>query len=158
MNNRNEVVQRIIEWLNVDGLAYTLKENDSDKFRATIELSQNLNLDIQLTTERPDRVTLLIHAYLAPDDQRAYCRLDSERRESFLRAVRWALLNIDVDHQINPNADILQSISIIKTIYFDGLTRDKFFNSVSMLKRAFGLLDLAYCDHLRFRSSSVVSR
>jgi hypothetical protein len=158
MNNRNEVVERIIEWLNVEGLAHTLKENDSDKFRATIELSQNLNLDIQLTSERPDRVTLLTHAYLAPDDQRAYCRLDPERRESFLRAVRWALLNIDVDHQINPNADILQSISIIKTIYFDGLTRDKFFNSISMLKRAFGLLDLAYCDHLRFRSSSVVSR
>jgi hypothetical protein len=58
-------VQRIIGWLNVEGLAYTLKENDSDKFRATIELSQNLNLEIQLTSERPDRVTLLTHAYLA---------------------------------------------------------------------------------------------
>jgi hypothetical protein len=112
MNNRNEVVQRIIEWLNVEGLAYTLKENDSDKFRAIIELSQNLNLDIQLTSERPDRVTLLTPAYLAADDQRAYSRLDQEKKESFLRAVRWALLNIDVDHQINPNADTLQSISI----------------------------------------------
>jgi hypothetical protein len=158
MNNRNEVVQRIIDWLNVEGLAYTLKENDSDKFRAIIELSQNLNLDIQLTSERPDRVTLLTHAYLAPDDQRAYSRLDPEKKESFLRAVRWALLNTDVDHQINPNAHTLHSISIIKTIYFDGLTRDKFFNSVSLLKRAFGLLDLAYCDHLQFRSSSVLSR
>jgi hypothetical protein len=158
MNNSKEIMQRIIEWLNVEGVAYILKENDSEKFRATIELSPSLNLDIQLTSERSERITLLTRAYLAPDDQRAFYRLDPERRESFLRAVRWALLNIDVDHQINPNADILQSISIIKIIYFDGLTKDKFFSSISLLKRAFGLLDLAYCDHLRFRSSSVVPR
>jgi hypothetical protein len=158
MNNRNEIVERIIEWLNVESIAYTLKENNSDRFRATIELNQNLNLDIQLTSQRPDCVTLLIHAYLEPDDQRAYSRLDWERKDSFLRAVRWALLNIDVDHQISPNADTLQSISITKTIYFDGLTRDRFFNSVLLLKRAFGLLDLAYCDHLRFGSSNIVSR
>jgi hypothetical protein len=88
---------------------------------------------------------------LAPDDQRAYSRLDPEKKESFLRAVRWALLNIDVDYQINPNAGTLQSISIIiKTIYFDGLMRDKFFNSVLPLKRASGLLDLAHCNHLQF--------
>jgi hypothetical protein len=58
MNNRNEIVERIIEWLNVESIAYTLKENDSDRFRATIELNQNLNLDIQLTSQRPDCVTL----------------------------------------------------------------------------------------------------
>jgi hypothetical protein len=158
MNNRVEVVGKIIDWLNVEPLAYTLKENDSDRFRATIQLSQNLNLDIQLTSQKPDRVMLLTHAYLGPDDRRAYSRLDRERKESFLRAVRWALLNIDVDHQISPNADILQSIFITKTIYFDGLTRDRFFDSVLVLKRAFGLLDLAYGDHLRFRSSNIVSR
>jgi hypothetical protein len=158
MNNRDEVVGRIIEWLNVETLAYTLKENDSERFRATIELSQNLNLDIQLTSQRPDCITLLTHAYLGPDDQRAYSRLDQEKKESFLRAVRWSLLNIDVDHQITPNADTLQSIFITKTIYFDGLTRDRFFDSVLLLKRAFGLLDLAYGDHLRFRSSNIVSR
>jgi hypothetical protein len=84
MNNRNEIVERIIEWLNVESIAYTLKENDSDRFRATIELNQNLNLDIQLTSQRPDCVTLLIHAYLEPDDQRAYSRLDWERKDSFL--------------------------------------------------------------------------
>jgi hypothetical protein len=158
MNNRDEVVEQIIEWLNVEEVVYTLKENDSDRFRATIELSHNLNLDIQLTSQRPDRVTLLTNAYLGPDDQRAYSRLDREKKESFLRAIRWALLNIDVDHRISPNADTLQSIFITKTIYFDGLTRDRFFNSILLLKRAFGLLDLAYGDHLRFRSSNIVSR
>lgn len=157
MNNRNEVVERIVEWLNAEPLAYTLKENDSDRFRATIELSHNLNLDVQLSSQRPDRVMLLTNAYLGPDDQRAHSRLDREKKESFLRAVRCALLNIDVDHQISPKADTLQSIFITKTIYFEGLTRDRFFDSILLLKRAFGLLDLAYGDHLRFRSSNIVS-
>jgi hypothetical protein len=158
MNSRKEVVQQIVEWLNAEPLTFSLKENDSDRFRATIELSQNLNLEIQLTSQRPDRVMLLTNAYLAPDDQRAYSRLDREIKESFLRAVKWMLLNLDVDHQIIPSADTLQSISITKTIYFDGLTKDKFFSSILILKRAFGLLDLAYCDHLQFRSSNIVSR
>lgn len=156
MNNRDDVVKRIIEWLNAEPLTYTLRENDSDRFRATIELSQNLNLDVQLTSQKPDRVVLLTNAYLGPDDQRAYSWLDRENKESFLRAVRCALLNIDVNHQISPNAETLQSIIITKTIYFDGLTRDRFFDSILLLKRAFSLLDPAYGDHLRFRSSNIV--
>ncbi len=80
MNNRDEVVGTIIDWLNVESLAYTLKENDSDRFWATIQLSQNLNVDIQLTTQKPDCVLLLTHAYLGPDDQRAYSRLDRKER------------------------------------------------------------------------------
>jgi hypothetical protein len=157
-NNRKEVVNKILEWLKVEGVAYRPKENDSGRFRATINLSQNLNLDIQLSSHRPDCLILSTNAYLTPDDQRAYFRLDREKKDSFLRAVRWALLNMDVDHQISPNGDTLQSISITKTIYFDGLTRDKFFSSILLLKRAFGLLDLTYCDHLRFSSSDIVSR
>ncbi len=44
MNNRNEVVQQIIERLNIEALAYTLKENNSDRFRVTIQLNQILIL------------------------------------------------------------------------------------------------------------------
>jgi hypothetical protein len=40
----------------------------------------------------------------------------TEKKESFLRAVSWALLNIDVDHQMNSDGDTLQSISVTKTI------------------------------------------
>jgi hypothetical protein len=118
-------------------------------------LSQNLDLNLQSTSCRPSRLTLSTNAYLAPDDQRAYFLLDREKKESFLRAVRWTPLNIDVDHQINPDGDILQSISITKTIYFVGLTMYNFFGSILLLKRAFALLELAYCDHLRFSSSNI---
>jgi ribosomal protein L1 len=47
-------VEQTLNWLNVDAIAYTLKENDSGRFRATIELKQNLNFDIQQTSQRPD--------------------------------------------------------------------------------------------------------
>jgi hypothetical protein len=53
MNNREVVVQRIIEWLDLEALSYIPKQNNSDKFRATIELNQGLDLDIQLTSQRP---------------------------------------------------------------------------------------------------------
>jgi hypothetical protein len=68
--------------------------------------------------------------------------LNRENKESFLRAVGWTLPNIDVDHLINPDGDTLQSIFITNTIYFDGSTMDKFFGPISLLKRAFALLEL----------------
>ena len=80
---------------------------------------------------------------MAPDDQSAYFRLDREKKESCLRAVSWPLLSTGVDHQINPDGGALQSISDTKTIYFDGLTMDKFFGSILPLKGAFALLELA---------------
>lgn len=158
MNNGNKVARQIIEWLKIEGWAYRIKQNDSDTISTIVRLSQNLDLNIQLTSLRPSRLTLSTNAYLAPDDQRAYFRLDREKKKSFLRAVSWALLNIDVDHQINPDGDTLQSLSVTKTIQFDGLTMDKFLGSILPLKRAFALLELTYCDHLRFSSSHILSR
>ena len=77
-------------------------------------MGQNLDLNIQLTSLRLSRLTLSTNAYLAPDDQIVYFWLDSEKKESFLQAVGWALLNIDVDHQINPDGNTLQSISVLR--------------------------------------------
>ena len=62
------------------------------------------------------------------------------------------------DHQINPDGDTILSISVTKTIYFDGLTMNKFFGFISLLKRAFALLELTYCDHVRFSSSHISSQ
>lgn len=45
MNDRNEVVQQTIEWSKNRGTGYTIKEkNSSDRFRATIQLNQNLSV------------------------------------------------------------------------------------------------------------------
>ena len=51
-----------------------------------------------------------------------HSRLDYEKKEAFLRAVRGVLYNFDEDYQINPNADnTLQSIPISKMTCFDGI-------------------------------------
>lgn len=142
----------------MEALAHTLKKNNSE-IQGNNTFEPYLDLDILLTSQRPDRVTLLTNAYFAPDAQRAFISGQTRKRRNLLFELRWAQLNIDVEHQTNPNADTLISISIVKTIYDDVLMRDKFFNSVLLLKTALGLLDLAYCDDLQFRSSSkIVSR
>jgi hypothetical protein len=48
-------------------------------------------------------------------------KLDYEKKEAFLRAVRGVLFNFDGDYQINSNADTLQSIPISKMTCFDGI-------------------------------------
>ena len=54
--------------------------------------------------------------------KRDHSKLDYEKKEAFLRAVRGVLFNFDGDYQINPNADnTLQSIPINKMACFDGI-------------------------------------
>jgi hypothetical protein len=53
--------------------------------------------------------------------KRDHSKLDYEKKEAFLRAVRGVLFNFDEDYQINPNADTLQSIPVSKTTWFDGI-------------------------------------
>jgi hypothetical protein len=85
--------------------------------------------------------------------KRDHSKLDYEKKEAFLRAVRGVLFNFDGDYQINSNADTLQSIPISKMTCFDGIM-SVVLRFLLLLKRVFGLLDLAYGDHLRFRSLS----
>ncbi len=158
MNNGNEVARQIIQWLKIGGVAYRLKQNDSDTFRTIVRLSQNLDLNIQLTSLRPSRLTLSTDAYLAPDDQIAYFRLDREKKNPFfeLSVGRYSISMWD--HQINPDGYTILSISVTKTVYFDGLTMNKFFGFILLLKRAFALRELTYCDHVRFSSSHISSQ
>jgi hypothetical protein len=106
--------------------------------------------------EKKDSIRFKASAYLSPDDQRAFSRLDKGKKDSFLKAVRYSLLSTDLDHNLVPDGDILQHISVTKVIYFDGLTKDRFFDTILLLKRALGLLDLAYYEHLRYKSSKVI--
>jgi hypothetical protein len=63
MNNGNKVAKQIIEWLKIEGVAYRIKYNDSDTISTIVRLSQNRDLNIQLTSLRPSRLTLSTNAY-----------------------------------------------------------------------------------------------
>lgn len=146
------------QWLDEEKLQYTLKDISSTSFKATLQLTASFRVAIEVPEETADSVRFLASAYLTPADQRSFSRLSDGKKDSFLKTVRHSLFSLDVDHNLVPDGNFLQHISIAKVIYFDGLTKDKFFDTILLLKRALGLLNLAYCEHLRYNSSKVIPR
>ena len=53
-----------------------------------------------------------------------------------------SLLEINVGYKIEKDLENLESIIITKTIYFDGLTKDKFMDTRFALLRGFSLVEL----------------
>lgn len=155
---KTRAIHQVKQWLDDGKIRYDMKGDISASFKATLQLTASYSLDIEVSEGTPDSLTLMTRAYLTPADQRAFSRLSDENKDSFLRAVRQSLFSLDVDHDFLPDGDFLQSISITKTIYFDGLMKDTFFRALLLLKRALGLLNLAYSEHLKFRSSSILPR
>ena len=53
-----------------------------------------------------------------------------------------SLLAINVEYTFSPDLDSLDKVSIGKNIYFDGLTKDRFMDSIFALKRAMAAVGL----------------
>jgi hypothetical protein len=155
---RIKVLRQLRQWLDDEKILYELRVNNPTLFRAILQLTANNSIVVEVSEPTSDSVRLMTFAYLTPDDQRAFSRLSNEKKDCFLSAVRQSLFYLDVDHDFIFNGNFLQSISITKRIYFDGLTKDKFFSAILLLKRSIGLLNLAYSEHLKFRSSKVIPR
>lgn len=153
---KSQAIRQVRQWLDEEKVQYALKEYSSNSFKATLQLAASFRVAIEVTEETTDSIRFLSSAYLTPADQRAFSRLGDVKKDSFLKTVRHSLFSLDVDHNLIPDGEFLQHISVAKVIYFDGLTKDKFFDTILLLKRALGLLNLAYYEHLRYKSSKII--
>lgn len=61
---------------------------------------------------------------------------------------------MNVGHRFDPDAENLERIRIMKTIYFDGLTKDKFFDTIFALIRASSIVELLMLTYLGIRRSN----
>jgi hypothetical protein len=153
---KSEAILQVRRWLDEEKLQYAVKDYTPTSFKATLQLTATFRVTIEVSKETTDSVRFQASAYLTPADQRAYSRLNDGKKDSFLKAVRHSLFSLNVDHSLVPDGNSLQHISIVKIVYFDGLTKDKLFDTILLIKCALGLLNLAYYEHLRYKSSRVI--
>jgi Uncharacterized conserved protein (DUF2299) len=60
---------------------------------------------------------------------------DNKEKLKILWDLEHSLLEINVGHKLIPNHKNLERIEIYKKIYFDGLTKDKFMDTIFVLQR-----------------------
>jgi hypothetical protein len=137
---KKEVIEKTQKWLNEESVDFTTEENPYLYFRID---TKNPNQTIILHKNKPDSIEFLTIANLEKEDQKAY--VASKNKEEKLR-IMWdlqrSLLEINVGYKIEKDLENLESIIINKTIYFDGLTKDKFMDARFALLRGFSLVQL----------------
>jgi len=69
---------------------------------------------------------------------------DNEEKLKILLDLERSLLEINVAYVLTPNHKNLERVEIYKKIYFDGLTKDKFMNTIFALQRGTNLVNLMF--------------
>jgi hypothetical protein len=144
---------KIKKWLAEEGTTYTINHKAGRLFSFTVnDPERKLAYDVDMMDSRPDSVVVFNKTALSPEDKIAYARLGPLRKSSFVRAIRQSLPYLDIEYRFSPDEINLDSIYLARTIYLDGLSKDKFFNTVATIWRAYNLLIEAYRDYLWFNS------
>jgi hypothetical protein len=139
-NVKKEVIEKIQKWLDEESIEFTPLEYPFAEFNVD---TKNPNQTIRIPKNKPDSIEFLTNASFANEDQKAYVALkNKEEKIRILFDLQRSLLEINVGYKIEKDLENLESIIITKTIYFDGLTKDRFMDTRFALLRGFSLVQL----------------
>ncbi len=139
-NVKKEVIEKIQKWLDEESIKFSKVEEPYSDFRLDIK---NPNQTIVLPKNKPDSIEFLTTADLEKEDQKTYVALkNKEEKLRIIWELKRSLLEINVGYKIEKDLENLESVTINKIVYFDGLTKDKFMDASFALVRGFSLVEL----------------
>jgi hypothetical protein len=101
-------------------------------------------LDVFLEREKTDRITITTRSLLSQQDQKTFSYLKREVRQKLLHELKYSLLQLNVEFTFQPNEETIESVTLSKRLYFDGLNKNIFFDRIFVIIRALALINLKY--------------
>lgn len=150
---KSSVVEKIKQWLTDEELAFTPKDNAYSDFYIEVKIGSSM-ITVILSKNRPDTILICTRSFFSQLDQRAFATLNKTDKQTFIQALRFSLLEQKVGFVINPTIDKIEDIYMEKKIYFDGLTKDRFFETVGSLVFAIELVSLIYEKYLHSKANA----
>jgi hypothetical protein len=142
-NGKKEVLEKIKKWLDEESIEFTPEESSYLDFQLNIK---EPNQSIFSYKDKPDSIEFATYAELKDEDKKAFIAFRNKDDEKFkiLWDLQRSLIEINVEHELNPNFDNLEKVIIRKKVYFDALTKDKFMDTIFALQRGAFLVDLMH--------------
>ena len=136
-----EVPERLKRWLDSEGidcvqLIGEFALNTLFSFHVTLPTGTELTV-LQPSTKK-DSITISATLFLTEEQSKRLRQKPLCVQEDTLSDLRFKLAPLEVELKIE-GGEIYRRISINHHIYFDGLTKDRFFRAVSTVKRAYEL-------------------
>jgi hypothetical protein len=144
-----DTIKKVINWLREEGLEpqeithlrkdaryYGVVISNEAEIAGQIAKHRRKAFHILFPVERPDSLTISEIIIFDLKAQKAYSSLGAKtngflEQNRFYSELMLALLQLNVDFLIKKNVRELRSLEIFKVIFFDGLTKDVFFNTIN---------------------------
>lgn len=137
--------QKVISWIKEEGWKYEIHQEDDNvaNILAYPNKIQNVNIVVQKTP--PHKVMIITRCRFRDLDIRAYLRLSDDAKREFLMNLEILLIQINLIYNIYPNPPKeVHGVEMIRQIYSDGLTRDRFFDSILAIQRGLRVVQMNY--------------
>ena len=139
-NEKKEVIKKIQKWLNEEFIEFINIDNPLADCQIN---TKNPNQTICLHKNKIDSIEFVTVIFFTIEDQKAYTALkNNEEKLRIIWELQRSLLEINLEYEVKPNFDNLESIILKKTVYFDNLSKDKFMDTIFTLQRGFYLVEL----------------
>ena len=139
-NEKKEVIKKIQKWLNEEFIEFINIDNPLADYQIN---TKNPNQTICLPKNKIDSIEFVTVIFFTIEDQKAYTALkNNEEKLRIIWELQRSLLEINLEYEVKPNFDNLESIILKKTVYFDNLSKDKFMDTIFTLQRGFYLVEL----------------
>jgi hypothetical protein len=137
--SKKDAMDRIIQWLEESNYVYNKLPDPNAELNLKFWTLPNLTNQAVFHNNMQDRFEVLTKVSFSKEAYTTLTRKKPDERIMFRRDLEYLLLSLNLEYEIIEND---ASIMISKFIYFDGLTKHQFFETVLTIKRAWRMIGL----------------
>jgi hypothetical protein len=130
---------KIKKWLeseDLDCVALIGEFAENTLFSYHVTLTSGTEITIFQPTNKSDSITISATLFLSEDKVKSLRKKQRKIQESTFSEVLIKLAPLDVEVSLE-GGEVFQRININHQIYFDGLTKDRFFRAISTVNKAY---------------------
>lgn len=127
-----DVIQK---WLSDEGIFRQKVIDDGAIFHFGIETAPQNPLEVIQPKGKDDLIIIAAKVTVSPEHLKKITAFNKKRRENFLWNFRLTLNQMSVDFMLNHPDNVLHDFTISHTIYEDGLTKDRLFETIKRVSR-----------------------
>jgi hypothetical protein len=140
----DEVETVLQAWLDDEGFSLWKLSDKQARFALKMARDEYPPLVVVQPKGRVDSVQVSGEVRFAYDAQKRIAALPEKERNFLLFDLRMVLLATECRFQFTPSPKAWSSIRLSKTVFYDGLTKDRFFEVVDVVSRALSSVILTF--------------
>ena len=136
-----EVMQTVETWLEEEGFSYAQAKGTqagNTLFNYVVTLPSGTKMNIFQPSNRKDSICVSTALSFSDKQLKTLRQKSKIERDEILSEMRYKLAPLDVEFRFE-NGELTRRIVILHPIYYDALTKDRFFRALSAVHKAFNI-------------------